>query len=88
MPKPQETTLPSSTAIRDVRVLKVGLFPKGEPLFSEHGITVAIEDEGAGEYVVVKSQAIDREEGVCINPDEWPTLRSVIDYMVGQCRND
>lgn len=66
------------------RVLSVVVLPEGEPIFSEVATTVRIEDDAAGEYVVVE-QNLDGLDKIAINPDEWCQLRAAIDDMVAKC---
>ena len=67
----------------EVRPLALIVVPEGEPLFHERATGIQIEDEGAGEYVVVR-----QNEGgkVTIDPSEWPVLQAAINRMVKQCR--
>ena len=65
----------------EVRVLSKIMLPKGKPIFSESSITCSIEDEAAGEYIKLTSQS-DSGGDVCFDPNEWPTIRSMIDSMV------
>lgn len=57
---------------------------KGAAVF-EPNVRIRIEDEAAGEYVVVDS--LDENGKVCIEPDEWPTVRAAIDHAVSLCRD-
>ena len=61
--------------------------PQGEPLFSELATQVAIVDEAGGEFLEV-SQSGGNTGMIQIEPREWPSLRAVIDRMIGWCRND
>lgn len=66
------------------RALSVIVVPVGEKIFSEMATTIAIDDEGAGEFVVVTQHA--RETGkISICRNEWPTLRQAIDDMIDEC---
>lgn len=67
------------------RVTKLTITPDGEPLFSERATDVLIDDEAAGEFVVVEQHA-DELGKIAIDPDEWPTLRAAINRMVKECR--
>jgi hypothetical protein len=67
------------------RVTKLTITPDGEPLFSERATDVLIDDEAAGEFVVVEQHA-DGMGKIAIDPDEWPTLRAAINRMVKGCQ--
>lgn len=68
----------------ETRIQAVVVAPVGQPIFSEMATTVGIENDGAGEFVVVE-QEIGK---IAINPEEWPHLRAAIDDMIGKCRKD
>lgn len=70
----------------EVRTTAVIVVPKGEPIFSEAATTVRIDDEAAGEFLVLEQSDDDRTHTVKISPEEWPTLRDAIDRMHTQCR--
>ena len=67
------------------RVTKLTITPDGEPLFSNQATDVLIDDEAAGEFVVVEQRA-DGMGKIAIDPDEWPTLRAAINRMVKGCQ--
>lgn len=64
------------------RVTRLHVLPEGEPLFSEQAFTVEIDDEGGGEFVVVR----DSEGKIRLNAEEWPALCEAIGRMVKECR--
>lgn len=68
-----------------IRPTEITVTRMGEPLYSETSMRVSINDEGAGEFVIVASDSDDYGK-VAIDPDEWPTLREVIDGMIKDCQ--
>ena len=82
--------LPESDEFREVKITRVTIVPRGEAIFCERATHVETQDEAAGEYVRVVQQD-DRqtatEQTIQIDPEEWPTIRSVIDYMIENCRS-
>jgi hypothetical protein len=70
------------TAEMEVRPLALIVLPQGEPIFHERATRIEIEDEAAGEYVVLRQQG----GKITIDPAEWPLLRAAINRMVKQCR--
>lgn len=68
------------------RITAVALVPEGEPLFSEMVTHVRIEDEAAGEFVVVSQSRASGEQSIQIDVSEWPALRDAITEMVALCR--
>lgn len=59
----------------------ITLKPKGEALYSDEATRISLDDTGGGMFVTV-SQGY-RE--ICINPDEWTTLRDAIERMLALC---
>jgi hypothetical protein len=67
-------------------VTSVFIVQKGSPIFDEGATRVEICDEGDGEFVVV-SQPSETKASISFDPEHWPTIREVIDGMVGRCRS-
>lgn len=73
----------------ETRTLMLYIAPEGEPTFSDQGVRISIDDEAAGEYVVIERQGEEMKPGqIWIDPREWPTLRDAIDKMVNECRKE
>lgn len=66
------------------RVLKMAVLPEGEPIFSERGFTVSIEDEAGGEFLKLESHMDDNY--VSFEASQWPALRDLIDKMAKEVR--
>ena len=66
----------------ETRTLALVVLPDGEPIFHERATRVEIDDEGAGEFLVLHQY----EGKMKIDPSEWPALRAAIDRMVAECR--
>jgi hypothetical protein len=67
------------------RVTQITIVPEGEPIFCEYGHTVRIEDEAAGEFIVIEDH--NQEYGrIGFNPEDWPALRRAINRMVKNCK--
>ena len=71
----------------ETRITRLVVVPEGMQLFHEQATTVEIEDEAAGEFVVVRQVSEDGAGSVCIDPSEWPALREAIDRMIAECRS-
>ena len=67
------------------RVTQITIVPEGEPIFSELGYTVKIDDNAGGEFIEVQDHS-DDEGKIAINPEDWPALRRAINRMVNNCR--
>lgn len=74
----------------EILITQKTIVPTGEPIYSEQATIVSIEDESGGEYVKIKQYSEDLEKGeIAINPgEEWETLKSVIEDMIGKCRDE
>lgn len=69
----------------ETRIITTLVAPKGQPMFSELATKVSIDDEAAGEFVVVEQHGRDLGK-IAINPNEWPELRQAINDMIERCR--
>lgn len=70
-----------STLCYAFRVLKWAHCGK-EGWMSEYATNIEIEDEGAGEFLILTQPFASTKlsaGGIAINPEEWPTLRDAID---------
>lgn len=72
----------------ETRVTSWTVAPKGEPTFSEMATVVSIDDEAAGEYVVVSQQGRVDLGKIAIDVNEWPALRAAINEAISECRTD
>ena len=74
----------------ETRTTRVTVAPKGEPIFSEQVTQIEIDDEAAGEFIVIKQQRgqpdPDLVEAILVDREEWPILRKEIDKMIKTLR--
>ena len=72
-----------------VRVTRLTVLPKGEPLYSECATHVEIEDEAAGEYVTITQQggATKLDKRVAFNAEEWPHVATAVETLLKECRD-
>lgn len=70
----------------ETRIMSLTVAPEGEPTFSEMATTIKIEDESAGEFVVVIQSGRTDVGKISINPEEWPAMRDAIDRLIAECR--
>lgn len=61
--------------------------PQNEPSTSEMVTVVAIDDEGAGEFVAVEQRGRSDIGKICIDVAEWPALKATIDAAIKSCRD-
>jgi len=60
------------------RSIKWVVLPEGEPIFSEHGTTIEIIDEAAGEFLEINQNRIG-ETRVTVDESNWPEIKQAID---------
>jgi hypothetical protein len=60
------------------RVTQYTIVPKGQPIFSEFATEVLIEDEAAGEFIVIRQGTKD----VKIDVIEWEHVKKAVDKLV------
>ena len=70
----------------ETRLRSLIVLPDGAEIFSPAATIVEIDDEAAGEYVVIRQPHQDERGEITINPQEWPALRDAIDRLVKECR--
>jgi hypothetical protein len=63
------------------RIASLVVLPEGEPLYSERATTISLDDEAAGEFVVVKQEGR-ADNSIAICDDEWPAIREAIDRLI------
>jgi len=64
------------------RITQVTVLPKGQPIFCEEALHIRIEDEAAGEFVVIESTSEHWGGKIAIDEGDWPTVRKAIDDMM------
>jgi hypothetical protein len=73
----------------DIRCTRIVVTPNGEPIFSEMGTTIEIDDEAAGEFVRVKQESrIAKAQQIAIDVVEWPAIKAAIEFMLSECRSE
>ena len=72
----------------ETRITQITVAPAGQPIFAELATIIEIEDEAAGEFVIVKQPGRDDPGKISISQEDWPVLRDAIDRMIGECREN
>jgi len=66
-------------------VTQIVLVPDGSPIFDERGYAVSVEDDGAGEFLTIRSN--DPAYGrIAIDKTEWKDLRDLVDRMMTEIK--
>ncbi len=70
------------------RITKMSVLPDNCSIFEYTATHIAIDDEGAGEYVTITQLTDDRhgDNVVNINPDEWPAIRAAVNKLITECK--
>lgn len=76
----------TKTKTHECRATQYTISRPGEPTFAEGVIRIEIDDEAAGEYIVLTQDGFQSTGRVSIDPDEWPLVRKTIDKLVKTCR--
>jgi hypothetical protein len=74
-----------------IRITQLSILPRDEPIFSEQCTTIAILDEGNGEFLELVQQSGSfgmKEQTIQINPEEWPQLSHAIEWMMTEIRDN
>lgn len=70
------------------RITRMHIIPEGEPIYTEKGYTVEIDDESGGEFVVLKDGSITTDSvGVRIDPADWPAVRDCVEQLIYAIKN-
>lgn len=75
----------SNDAEYETLVTRITIVPPGEPIYHRRAWSVEIDDDAAGEYLVVRSMD-DESKEIRIDPSEWPHLREAVEAMAAKCR--
>lgn len=72
-----------------IRVTRLTVSPPNARLFHQSSTHVAIDDEGAGEFIKVEQNPEGATDcSIAINPEEWPALREAIDRIHAELRQE
>lgn len=69
----------------EARVTQMTVARTDTPTFDSSAVTITVEDNGAGEFVVLKHTATG--DNIGIEPEYWPTIREAINAMIQNCRS-
>jgi hypothetical protein len=64
------------------KITQIAIIPDKEPIFAEGITKVSIDDEAAGEFIVISQSFENDEQKIKIDPDEWPFLKQAIDTIM------
>jgi hypothetical protein len=67
----------------ETRITGITVTPKGEPVFHDCAMSITIDDEASGEFVIVKDT---HGHEIRIDAEEWPALSAAIGKLVSECR--
>jgi hypothetical protein len=62
-----------------LRVTRMHVLPAGNPIFSEPGYSVEIDDEAGGEFLILKDND---DNAISFDKEHWPTIKSAVEAMI------
>jgi hypothetical protein len=68
------------------RITSVVVLPEGKPLFDPHATVIKLDDEAAGEFLIIQQHADGSSGEIRIDIDEWPKIRRSINKMAKRAR--
>jgi hypothetical protein len=70
-----------------IRATKWHIGKQGEPIFAEYSFDVEIQDEAAGEFVVLTSN-VGRDDRSCvaIDAEDWPEVKAALNMAVKEIK--
>lgn len=67
------------------RTTQLTVLPQGETIFSEMATRITIEDEAAGEFLLIVQDHSEAKPGtISIDPKDWPAMREAIELLMEQ----
>ena len=72
----------------EIRTTRIHIVPENEPIFCEQAIIIEIEDEAAGEFLVMSQPSNEREYAgkVTIDAENWPSIKNAIETLLKDCK--
>jgi hypothetical protein len=74
----------------EIRITRLSIAPPSDQLFSEQCTDIELQDEAAGEFVVVRQKSVHVDvklQEIQIDVLEWPAMKQAIDYLLSESRN-
>lgn len=68
------------------RITAVVVLPEGKPLFDAHATVIKLDDESAGEFIIIEQHADESTGNIRIDIEEWPKIRRAINKMAKRAR--
>lgn len=79
------------TCVSDYHVLPTTLVvkPRGEKIFSDRATKVHIEDEAAGEFIIISQQiGMVDDQQIRIDVEEWDYIKRAVDMQCSRIRDN
>lgn len=67
--------------VGDLRTSSYIVLPKGEPLFSAYAMTIAVDDEASGIFIVLSASVDDEYQKIKIDFAEWPLVCEAVERL-------
>ena len=72
--------------IYEERITSVVVIPEGKRLFDPHATIIKLDDEAAGEFLIIQQHADESSGKIRIDIDEWPKVRRAINKMAKRAK--
>lgn len=70
------------------RITRISVLPDNCSIFEDQATHIEVDDEGGGEFVSVMQPHMRTCEAFQISPKEWPAIRSAINKLIKECKDD
>ena len=71
----------------ETRITRLTVAPEKEPIFSDQATHIEIEDEAAGEFIVIRQVRDSIQSGeVAIDREDWPSIMSAVETLMKELR--
>ena len=71
------------------RITRLTVVPEGKPIFDESATYIEIDDEGAGEFVVIRQCNDSSENGaVAIDKNQWPSICMAVNELMEEVSDE
>ena len=67
------------------RITRLTVLEKGEPLFSEKATHIELDDEAAGELILIRQTHDSIQPGtISVDPTEWKQIKAAVDKLLSE----
>ena len=71
-----------------IRITKLTVVPKGEPIFSLAATDIEIEDEAAGDFITLTQETDDTKNRIAFDIDEWSEIAEAVERIIADIKQN